>query len=314
MMLDHLGRHPDLYAYRNETRILPYFLQTQSRYGDLQQDRCFLRLWNDIRSSFIFRRKNRGRPLDLPADWRSMPRNAAAIFDRVMREFASKEGKTRWAEKTPMHVLHIARLAEAFEGSTFIHMIRDGRDCAASDHRRWGRHPAATIYRWKQAVDEGRRQGRSIGCRYIEIRYEEVTEAPDRYLKIACEFARLKFDERVCRTERAHRHIKGNATQAIVPNRDRNTGYFNGKRLRTLESIAGRRLAELGYPTEYVEGDRTPSLVSRTWWVIHDGYRVSLRQIRMKVTKQYRMSVLLMLHRWKGIIQSKLSNIRYKTK
>jgi hypothetical protein len=108
----------------------------------------------------------------LPSNWAASARNAAGVFDQIMREFAERDGKERWCEKTPMHALHISTIAEAFPEACFIHMVSDGRAYAASNQRRWGRHPANTIYRWKQVVAEGRRQGAQLGERYMEVRYE----------------------------------------------------------------------------------------------------------------------------------------------
>lgn len=314
MMLDHLGHHPELFAYPLETYILPYFLQTEHKYGDLQSDANFLRLWNDIRSSYVFRSRNAGRSMALPEDWSNVPRSVAGIFDRIMRIFAEREGKRRWSEKTPMHVLHIDRLAAAFPESQFIHMVRDGRDCAASDHRRWNRHPASTIYRWKSVVFEGRRQGQLIGDRYLELRYEAVTHEPDYYMRLACEFAGLPYNERVLETKRPRQRVIGHDAKTIVKNLERNKGYFSRKRLQSLERIAGRRLTEMGYKTEFYNGDDNPGLVVRWWWSIHDTCRVTFQHLRMKYTGQQRMTWRLLFQRWKMIIQSKISHRRVKAR
>lgn len=314
MLLDHLRQHPELYAYPLETYVLPHFLQAQHSYGDLSKDDNFCRLWDTMRSSYVFRWKNGGRPVELPPDWRDVPRSAAGVFDRIMRRYAALEGKSRWAEKTPMHVLHIERLAGAFEGSTFIHMIRDGRDCAASNHRRWRQHPAGTMFRWKHAVSEGRRQGRAVGDRYLELRYEELTDSPTDYLKAACDFIGLEFDERICEARRAHRHIGMAVTRTIVRNPGGHASYFTAEQLRPLEAIAGRQLEELGYATQFSAGDEQPMLLRRLWWTIHDGFATTRRHFAKLLTTQKRMTIPLMWRRWKSILQNKLSNRRSRVK
>jgi Sulfotransferase family len=305
MMLDHLGQHPDLYAYPLETYMLPYYLDEQDRYGDLQKDGNFLNLWNDMCSSYAFRVRNAGAPLELPLDWADSERNPAGIFHTIMSGFAAKQGKRRWSEKTPMYVLHIAKLGEAFPNSRFIHMIRDGRDCAASNHRRWGRHPLATIHRWKHAIREGRRQGYSVGERYLEIHYEGATQEPGRYMRDACEFLGLEFNESVLTTSRPRVRITGHESETIVPNQRHVSTYFSKPRRKGLERIAGRRLAELGYITEYVRGDRSPGGISRVWWFVHDTCRVLARQIHLKFTTDKRVTWSLLFTRISMILKSR---------
>ena len=314
MILDHLGQHPRLYAYPVETYVLPHFLQTQSRFGDLSHDSNFRRLWDEMRSSYVFRWRNRGEPVELPADWRDMQRSAAGVFDRIMQHYASQVGKSRWAEKTPTHVLHMTTLAEAFEDAVFIHMVRDGRDCAASNHRRWRRHPVGTIHRWKEVVAEGRRQGESLGDRYMELRYEDVTEAPIRYLEQACRFMGLEFDERVCRTQRSHRHIETPSTKTIVRNRSRRDTYFSVKQRQELERVAGRQLQMHGYQPEFHAGDEEPAALARSWWVVHDGAHAALRHFKRVANMNNRMTMQLMWRRWKTIIQNKVANMKIRAK
>ena len=100
MLLDRLGQHPELFAFPRETQVLPFFLRTEDRYGNLEEDSNFRRLWEEMRSVYAFQTTNKGQPVELPNDWRDTQRSAAAVFDRLIRVFASRTGKVRWAEKT----------------------------------------------------------------------------------------------------------------------------------------------------------------------------------------------------------------------
>lgn len=308
MMLNHLGQHPDLYAFPAETYILPYFLNKETAYGDLKDDRTFEKLWLDMGSSFVFRFRNKGRVPELPQDWRQAERSVAGVFDGIMRGFAQSENKAHWSEKTPMHVLHIAQIADAYPEARFIHMLRDGRDCAASDERRWKRHPVGTIYRWKHAVQEGRRQGGTIGERYLEIRYEDVIADPENSLRAACKFAALEFDRAVLAVENARQHMTGQESKTIVRRGRTFRDYFPDRRVRQLESVAGKRLAEFGYPVLFEHGDRTPSVIARGGWTLHDGFFTFARHLRGRLTTQRRMSWSLMVRRWAMILRSKFAS------
>ncbi len=302
MMLDHLAHHPKIFGFRLETYILPHYLMRESKYKNLAEDNNFLRLWNDMRGEYAFRRGNKGRVIDLPSDWAMVARNPAGVFDRIMREFALREGKERWCEKTPMYALHISKLAVAYPAASFIHMVRDGRDCAASNVRRWGRHPESTVYRWKQVVAEARRQGKLVRDRYMELRYEDLTESPEPYMRAACEFLLVEFDDRVLIANRPRPRMPGKGSQTIVKNRNSNAGYLPAETIKALERIAGKQLAYMGYSTELPEGDLNPRY-ARLWWFAHDAVAVFARQLKAKLTFQKRMTWTLFFARLKATLR-----------
>jgi hypothetical protein len=296
MMLDHLGHHPGLFGFKMDTYVPPHYLLNESRYGNLGLDKSFRELWNAMRSEYPFRRMNKGKPVELPYDWVAVPRNAAGVFDRITREFAWREGKERWCEKTPMYALHIETLARAFPDARYIHMLRDGRDCAVSNHRRWGRHPESSIYRWKGVVDEGRRQGDLLGGQYLEVRYEDLTGDPELHMRRVCNFSGVAFDERVLVAGRPRPQKASQASKTIVRSQDKNAGYLSNSRFWRLERIAGNRLASLGYVTRCPDGDFTPSPLTRLWWLLHDS-------IKNKLTRQNHMTWSLFFARLKAILR-----------
>jgi hypothetical protein len=303
MMLDHLGHHPDLFGFKLETYILPHYLLNENKYGDLRHDKRYLRLWNDLRSEYAFRRMNKGRSIDLPSDWETVARSAAGVFDRIMREFAEGEGKKRWCEKTPLYALHISTIAKAFPEARFIHMVRDGRDCAISNQRRWGRHPANTIYRWKYVVAEARRQGGRLGQQhYLEVRYEDVTNDAVRNMRSICEFVGVAFDERVLLASRP-RQMTGQKAQTIVKNRGRSTGHLSASTVNLMDRIAGQRLVNFGYSTGYPEDDLNPVRAKILWWSAHDALVILARRVRNKLTVQKNMTWSLFLSRLKATIR-----------
>ncbi|CAN5295270.1 hypothetical protein BH24PSE2_BH24PSE2_12870 [soil metagenome] len=305
MMLDHLNHHPKLYGFGIETYILPHYLAVEHRYGDLNDDNNFERLWKDMCAEYPFRMANGGQPVDPPEDWKAARRSATGVFDGILLEFARREGKDRWCEKTPAYALHITRLASEFPRSVFIHMVRDGRDCAASNHRRWGRHPVASMVRWKNLVRNCRSQNRLLSGRYLEVRYEDVTTDPEKAMREVCGFVGVDFDKRLLSSTRKRPFNVGQGSSKIVRNEGRYAKYFSDSKLRTLEKVGGKCLASLGYQTDHPEGDAEPSIFWRTCWTIHDAGRTGLRQIRNKLTVQRRMTWSLFVGRLKMIVRSK---------
>lgn len=281
MLADSLGRHPLLYSFNRETKVLPHFITALPGYGDLNDDRNFKRLWDDLRSIEPFRVGPRGEGVPVPGQWRESPRSIGAVTDAIMRHFAAQEGKARWCEKTPMHALHISRLAEHFPEATFIHVIRDGRDCAVSLHRRWHRSPGHIIYRWKNVVRRGHKQGKKLsGDRYLEVRYEDLTRSPEEWMRRICSFIDVEFHEAVLQSSQPWkgtqfcREAPGSdpsmPAQGLVPNSEKWRTYFTPKQLKQLERIAGQSLQELGYDTLYKCSDENPPGWKLKLWVYRD--------------------------------------------
>ena len=291
MLLDNLGRHPELYAFPHETRLIPYFIARQQRFGDLENDDNYRKLWEEVLSITAFKFANNHKPLPLPDNWLDRPRGLATILDSAFRYFAAKEGKARWCEKTPQHAQHMDKLLELYPSAKFIHVIRDGRDSAASFNRRWHRTPELTIYRWKKVVDLGRKLGRKLGEQhYMELRYEDLTTQPETWLRKICDFINVPFDDAVLISSQPYlnettRQVgQKQEMGGLKPNSGNWKTYFTKARQRKLEAIAGHMLASCGYETDLPEADSTPASWKRRYWYAKDNLMQYLGEIGMKLT------------------------------
>jgi hypothetical protein len=259
MLTESLGRHPELYAFPGETRMIPYFIDIAPQFGDLHDDKNFRRFWRYVISSAPdFEVYNKHQALTMPENWRDFPRSLAGILDTVFRQFAHPHGKTRWCEKSPNNSEHILRIAELFPSSRFVHIIRDGRDCAASTQRRQFRNPELSINRWRKVVADAREQGAHMGNRYMELTYEELTIDPERWMRKICEFLVLDFDIRVLQSAMPQSAKKNDYQIGYVgkiePNSKKFLKQFSAPQIQRLEQIAGELLDQLGYETIYAIG------------------------------------------------------------
>jgi hypothetical protein len=276
MLMDSLSNHSELYAFPRETRLLPYFMARLSSYGPLEVEANFRKLFDDFRNVSHFRRTNGGKPVPLPERWQSMERSLATVVDQVYRYFAANDGKPVWCEKTPMNVLHIQALSELFPDAKFVHIIRDARDSAASFHRRWRFNPFRTAYRWKHAVSEGRRQGAALPGRYLELRYEDVTRDPERWMRAIAQFLGIPFESAMLESSQPYLGADARtadskaSTEGIVENSGNWARYFSARDVARLERICGKLLYELGYAVTDRTGDTSPSRLSLQYWLIRD--------------------------------------------
>jgi hypothetical protein len=224
------------------------------------------------------------------------PASFAEIVRRAYAGWAAHEGKPRYADKTPMHVLHLRRLARLFPEARFVHLVRDGRDVALSYRSvAWGPstvEDAALL--WRRRVGHGRRAGRRVGPgRYREVRYEELVAEPERVARELCAFLDLAWDDAVLRYParageviaatrfpEAHDRLRLPPTPGLRDWR----AQMPAADVARFEAIAGRELAAYGYspagppPTAAAraraEGRVMADAAIRAWGAARAGVRV----------------------------------------
>lgn len=282
MLLDCLNNHPDIYGFRRETKVIPYFINSATKYGDLSDDKNFRRMWEDFLNVSFFKYVNDGRKVPLPGNWRDAPRSVAGVIDGALTYFAEKDGKSRWCEKTPMHAQHISLLADTFPSAKFVHIIRDGRACAASFHRRWGFTPRLTVYRWKHIIQEAKRQGSTIPGRYFELHYEGLTEDPESWLQRVCDFLQIPYNPSIITLSRVRVH-SGSSDAVITRREEYWRDYFTVDEIERFDSIAGKVIHDLGYKTSHPEGDTDPGALRIKYWTYSDNVRQVAYALRQEI-------------------------------
>ena len=169
--------------------------------GDLLTEVARLPTWQDLG---ITHAEAERAIADLP-EW-SVPAGLRAFY----RLYAARQGKQRWGDKTPGHVHCIEALAVAFHEAHFVHLIRDGRDVAAS-LQGMPFAPEGGIgaigRAWRDGVAAARRSGARVP-HYLEVHYERLVTEPEGVLREICDFIDLKFDDWMLRAhERAEERL-----------------------------------------------------------------------------------------------------------
>jgi hypothetical protein len=192
----------------------------------------------------------------------------------VYRAIAARDGKPRWGDKTPVHLMHMRAIADVLPEAHFIHIIRDGRDVAVSWRDLPFRPGTGRIEEladgWRRQIELGREQSRTLP-HYLEVRYEDLVNEPERVLRQLCTFIDLDFASEMLRAhERAPRLIRAGpevrrvgttritgsqrmaAMQRLAqppdPSRARAwTQILSAGEVEQFEAIAGGLLDELGY-------------------------------------------------------------------
>lgn len=124
-----------------------------------------------------------------------------AFLDALMTELASRQGKQRWAEKTPGNIAHIDRIWKAWPDAQVVHIIRDPRDIFASlvEAKKWDTAPEFAD-RWAATIGRGERLLAALrpGAQsYLAIRYEDLIGAPDATMRRVTDFLREPWEPQV---------------------------------------------------------------------------------------------------------------------
>ena len=122
------------------------------------------------------------------------PADVARAF---YRHYAARFGKARWGDKTPTYCHHVAAVGALLPEARFVHIIRDGRDVAESIKPLWfspGESVEARAMFWRDCVRAARAQADQVRGRYMEVRYEDLVEAPEPVLRTVSDFVDLPFD------------------------------------------------------------------------------------------------------------------------
>lgn len=188
-----------------------------------------------------------------------------ATYSNVMRAaytaYARHKGKSRWGGKTPRYVEDIDLLSRIIEDARFIHLIRDGRNVALSyaDVPFGPKTVPRAADLWARRVTAGRRAGRRLKRRYIEIRYEDLVDDAVGEIRTLCAFLDLEFDLRMIE------YTKGAGTTVLPRARVYNPNVTReptrnvrswehampDSQIEIFEAVAGAVLSELGYPRRY---------------------------------------------------------------
>jgi hypothetical protein len=117
---------------------------------------------------------------------------AETFLATLMAEVARRQGKPRWAEKTPGNIAHADRIWAAWPDAKIVHIIRDPRDVFASlvEAKKWD-SPEEFADRWVSTIGRGLRLKSEINpsaSSYLAIRYEDLIAAPEETMRRVIDF------------------------------------------------------------------------------------------------------------------------------
>ncbi|HBG46011.1 MAG TPA: hypothetical protein DDW94_03385 [Deltaproteobacteria bacterium] len=133
-------------------------------------------------------------------------------FVKVMDRLTRDAGKDVWVEKTPRHLHFIDEIGQRVPRASFIHIVRDGRDVAASLYKasndnpsRWNRKRARKGFTLRQCVERWNMDV-SITSRFLGkpghllVLYSAIVEEPAVVAREICSFLGIDYTDEMMDT------------------------------------------------------------------------------------------------------------------
>lgn len=244
-----------------------------------------------------------GEPPALP-DWAGPADAFRFAVSAPFVAYAEREGKTRWADKTPAYIGHIGRLAAIWPDARFVVLVRDGRDVALSvmnvpfgPNNAW-----AAARSWSRAIRQGRQAAARYPGRVLELRYEDLVTDPASWLVTTCNFVGMDYDDGMLAIERTDRskvvedqsawftNVWSGITTAAV---GKWRTELSPRDVEIFESLAGEELRLLGYETGGADGAH--ALIPA--YAAHDAAMRAVNFVRLRLLQERGREVRHVLRR-----------------
>lgn len=212
-------------------------------------------------------------------------REYAYLIKLILADVAQQMDKRLTGSKNPGFGRNMELMLDHFPAAKFIHVIRDGRDCALSHYEMvWGIQNAYVVAtRWRDYIGEVRQSVIQRPAHYLEMRYEDLLADPvEQFTRMEeCIYAG-------CGAQRPGRAVADAFAASISDGAyEQRTGKWKyGMRERDkaiFESVAGEMLASLGYPLTGVE--QTIPVWSRAWYVVSNRTQKEYWNVARKMSK-----------------------------
>jgi hypothetical protein len=181
------------------------------------------------------------------------------LIDRLGNLRRARTGAARWGLKLQRRIRYVDRYARRWPQAKFVHVIRDGRDLAASHLHTvpsWGYKTIEdAALGWLDVVS--RPHAAAPAGRYLEIRYEDlVTDLPGttgqitKFLGIAWDPSLLRhteYDHSLFAHPWGHPAAQAAARPITADRIGRHRRELTRAQVAAFESIAGAELERLGY-------------------------------------------------------------------
>src|ERR1043165_383794 len=189
------------------------------------------------------------------------------VYLAVYEMYAAQKGATIWCSKSMANLYYIPEIENQGLKPVYLHLIRDGRDVAASFRKAivGEKHPYNLALQWKTDQETAEKHCLALAPeRYVPVWYENLIHDTENTLRILLHHLGLQFNKKMLdyyNTEEAiHTAEAGKMWNNVCkPVMEKNSNKFlsqlSDEDILTFESIAGDTLQHFGY-TPYFAKDK----------------------------------------------------------
>ncbi len=118
------------------------------------------------------------------------------LFEAVYQTKAKSDHAQYWCCKSLANVAYVNQLENAGIHPKYIHLVRDGRDTAASFKKAivGPKHIYELANKWSEEQKLALEVSENYPERYLLVKYENLIEKPEDVLKQICEYLEVDFD------------------------------------------------------------------------------------------------------------------------
>jgi len=264
-------------AIPHPPHIMRYFAPLERGYGDLYDARRFEALVDDV----LWLLRVHIHPWELPIDKqrvleRARPRDVFGVQCALYDQLLQAAGKRRWGCKSTFMVHHVDRALQRDPEASFVLLVRDPRDVAASSRRSVFSpcHPWPTARLWQEQQQLGLALLGRLGPERVHLlRYEDLLADPQGSVEALCGFLGEAYEAEMLafhRGDEARRSAslseswQNTARPVIAGNSGKYRSELSPAEVRLVESITGRFMRRLDYPLEFPEATQAAQLPSDT--------------------------------------------------
>ncbi len=253
--------------------ILQMFFPLLPLYGDLEKQENFMLLANDV-CEYV---------LANPVPWeiesfdieqiaaQCKNKSLVSIYQIVHEVYAKQQAANTWCCKSMANLYYIPQIENEGLHPVYIHLVRDGRDVAASFRKAivGEKHIYHLAKQWLVEQETSKKFCQQFAPdRYVPVLYENLIHDTENTLRILFHRLGLTFTEKVLHfyeASEAKRTAEGGKMWDNVkrPVMEKNSNKFltqlSEEEILIFESIAGDTLQHFGYTPFFVEEKRYQS-------------------------------------------------------
>ena len=265
--------HPRL-AMPPENRFMMPIYRTRRNFGDLRK-RASVKALGEALTAKGTKIKDLGLdPEQVQKRLKKTPGTIGSMLGSVLVMYSELHGRERWGDKRPNYIQFMDDIHELFPDAQFVHIIRDGRDSAASllTMPWWDRGYVNAVYKWRDAIESGHRAAEKFGPEgYYEFKYEDLVDDPEATLRGLCGFLGEDFADAMLEPHRQrnltpdyktwHEGLSDPVNTKAVMRWQRD---LTPEQVALFEDVAGDQLRQYGYEITLDGQEATPDL-SAEW-------------------------------------------------